>query len=123
MSSNLSTKINLATLVHVRMKMKGKDGNMVDGIFIPLKKNHLFISEKGGLYLDLNHFPIKNPAEGQTDTHLVKQSLPKEVLEAMTDEQKKALPILGNTREWGSVGRQEVAVSNESFSPDETLPF
>ncbi len=121
--TNLSTKINLATLVHARMEMKGKDGSVVDGIFIPLKKNHLFISEKGGLYLDINHFPIKNPAKGQTDTHLVKQSFPSEFMDTLSDEEKKKLPIIGNTREWGSGGRQEVAVSSNAITQDDSLPF
>ena len=123
MSKNLSTKINLATLVHARMQMKGKDGGMVDGIFVPIAKNHLFVSEKGGLYLDINHFPIKNPAEGQTDTHLVKQSLPKEIMEAMSEDDKKKLPILGNTREWGGGSRSETALSETVLTEDSSLPF
>nr|DAQ90021.1 MAG TPA: hypothetical protein [Caudoviricetes sp.] len=118
--ANLSTKLNLAGLIHARMNKKGKDGNMVDCLIIPIKENHLFIGEKG-LYLDLSHFEIKNPKEGQEDSHLVKQSLPKEVYEAMSKEEQEKLPILGNTRTWGSNSNEpELA---QPIDEDDDLPF
>jgi len=117
--ANLSTKLNLAGLKHSRMEMKGKSG-MIDCLIIPINENHLFKGEKG-LYLDLSHFEITNPAADQKDSHLVKQSLPKEIYDAMTDEEKKALPILGNTRTWGG-NSNEPALSQPQQEGDD-LPF
>jgi hypothetical protein len=118
--NNLSTKLNLAALKHTRKLLKGASGE-IDCLIIPIKENNLFIGDKG-LYLDLNHFPIKNPAEGQKDSHLVKQSLPKELLDKMSDDEKKAMPILGNTKEWGSTGSSEAQLAPPIGEMDQ-LPF
>lgn len=118
--NNLSTKLNLAALKHTRKLLKGASGE-IDCLIIPIKENNLFVGDKG-LYLDLNHFPIKSPAEGQKDSHLVKQSLPKELLEKMSDEEKKAMPILGNTKEWGSIGSSEAQLA-APIPEDQSLPF
>ncbi len=117
--SNLNTKLNLAGLKHSRMNMKGKSG-MIDCLIIPINENHLFIGEKG-LYLDLSHFEIKNPTATQTDSHLVKQSLPKEVYEVMSEEQRRALPVIGNTRTWsGNNNEPELSATIEET---DDLPF
>jgi hypothetical protein len=68
-------------------------------IVIPIAENNLFEGEKG-LYLDIVGFERKEVKEGE-DTHLLKQSFSKEKLAAMTDEAKKALPIIGNARVFG----------------------
>jgi hypothetical protein len=87
-----TAKLNLRQLVHSQMTTP--KGNKV--LVIPIAENNLFEGEKG-LYLDLVGFERKEVKEGE-DTHLIKQSFSKEKLAAMTDEQKKALPILGNAR-------------------------
>lgn len=87
--SNFTTKLNLAGLKHSRKLLKGESGQ-IDCLIIPIKENQLFIGEKG-LYLDLQHHEIKNPVEGQTDSHLVKQSLPKEVYDKMSDDERRAM--------------------------------
>lgn len=86
-------KINLAKLTHVLMEKQGKTG-MVKGLFIPISQNNLFEGKDGNVYLDLIAFELKNPKDGQT--HLVKQSLPKEMLDKMSKEEKDAQVILGN---------------------------
>ena len=99
---NISTKLNLAGLKHSRMNMKGQSG-MIDCIIIPIEANRLFKGEKG-LYLDLTHIEIKDrskQATDQKDTHLIKQSFAKEVYEAMSEEERKSYPILGNSIVWG----------------------
>lgn len=116
---NITGKINLTKLVSVLTERKGKDG-MVEGIFIPIEKNHLFKSDKGNVYLDLSAWQIKEPKD-DGDTHIMKQSLPKEVYEAMSDEDKKAMPIIGNLKTWGSgEAREEEATKVEA---DDDLPF
>src|SRR5574343_1942946 len=85
-------KINLQALIHTKMEVKGKSGQ-VKGIFIPFAHNHIHEGEKG-CYLDLVAFELKEAKEYQT--HLVKQSLPKTVREKMTDDEKKNQPIIGS---------------------------
>lgn len=117
--SNLSTKLNLAGLKHSRKLLTGQSGQ-IDCLIIPIKENHLFIGEKG-LYLDLSHFEIKNPAADQKDSHLVKQSLPKEVYDAMSEDERKALPVLGNTRTWDNTLNE--ALLQDPIGEEDSLPF
>ena len=122
MSNNISTKLNLAALKHSRMNMKGVSG-MVDCLIIPIEANMLYKGEKG-LYLDLTHLEIKDrskQSEGQKDTHLVKQSFLKDVYEKMTDEEKRAFPILGSTIVWAK-NSNESQLAN-SIEETDDLPF
>lgn len=119
----IKAKLNLATLKHVVFEQKGQSG-MVKGIFIPIEANHLFLSEKGAVYLDLVAFPLNDPKEW--GDHLVKQSLPKAVREAMTPEQQKETPIMGNL-DTRSAGATTETVNNQepgaTYTPTNTLPF
>ncbi len=63
-------------------------------IIIPIDDNpSMFLGEKG-CYLNMSAFETQNNQYG--DTHLLKPNLPKEVRESMTDEERNAVPILGN---------------------------
>lgn len=117
--SNVNIKLNLQNLVCAVRFEKGTVSGPVECLIIPIEKNHLFKSEKG-IYLDLVAFELKDKKDNQT--HLVKQSLPKEIFEKMTDEQKKATPILGNISLWE---KQEAApISNGEPLPENSdLPF
>ena len=119
--ARISTKINLRQLKNVVKKMKRQDGSEVDCLVIPIKANNLFQSEKA-VYLDLIGFDFENKIQDSKDTHLVKQSLPKELFEKMTDEQKKAMPIVGNHIVWA---RQESEPQNADITEDsdDDLPF
>jgi predicted ATP-grasp superfamily ATP-dependent carboligase len=119
--SNISGKLNLMQLKAAIRKMNGANGP-IDCIVIPIEANHLFRGEQG-VYLDLIAFESKTKNEKIKDTHLVKQSLPKEVLEAMSDEEKKSQPIIGNLRVWGEY--QESAPQSDMTVGDEKddLPF
>jgi len=101
--------------------MDGQSGP-IDCVVIPIEANHLFRGEQG-IYLDLIAFESKTKNEKIKDTHLVKQSLPKEVLEAMTDEEKKTQPILGNLRVWGEYQEPAPVSSLEVTDEIEKLPF
>ena len=96
--SNISGKLNLMQLKAAIRRMDGKNGP-IDCIVIPIEANHLFQGDKG-IYLDLIAFESKTKNDAIKDTHLVKQSLPKEILDAMTEDEKKAMPILGNFIDW-----------------------
>ena len=118
---NISTKINLAGLKNAAIIKSGKNKD-VDCILIPIAQNNLFKSEKGAVYLDLQGFEYKSQKEGSKDTHLVKQSLPKEVFDKMSDEDKKAMPILGNHIVWGG-GSTQNEVAATSVASEDDLPF
>jgi hypothetical protein len=117
----ITVKINLRQLTHALMTTpKGEKC-----IVIPIKPNNLFEGEKG-LYLDIVGFDYEDKTGAQyPDTHLLKQSFSKEKLAAMTEDQRKALPILGNARVSGSGQHGEPAPKGSdtiATSPDD-LPF
>lgn len=118
--SNISIKINMEALKCVKQIKKGKSGDVLC-LVIPIKANNLYEGEKG-TYLDLTALELKKPKEGSKDTHLVKQNLPKEVYAAMTEEQKNAMPILGNAIVWGASSSNEVHAA-EVIEEDDDLPF
>lgn len=95
----ISVKINLAALKNAAIITSGKNKD-VDCILIPIEQNHLFRSEKGAVYLDVIGFETAPEKRKGKDTHMAKQSLDKKVLDAMTEDEKKAMPILGNFIDW-----------------------
>lgn len=116
---NIGTKLNLAGLKHSIREIKGQNG-MVECLVIPIEVNHLHKGEKG-IYVDFVGFEIKNKVGDSKDTHLVKQSLPKEVFEAMTEEQKQAQPILGSHRVFEKTQLGEAVLNVQAES--DNLPF
>lgn len=120
----ITGSINLTALRHVKMEKKGKSG-MVKGIFIPLEVNKIKEHEKGGIYLNVVGFEMKEVKDYAT--HIVKQSFSKDEREKMSKEELDALPILGNFK--ASDGGQGQAVDNSAstttFDADseDDLPF
>lgn len=87
-------------------------------VVIPIEDNNIFISTNennrpNAAYLDLTAWELKNPK--YDETHIIKQSLPKEVRERMTDEEKKAMPILG--------GLKPVIFENQNAASSCDAPF
>jgi hypothetical protein len=122
--SSISSNINLRQLKSEIRTFKGASGN-IECLVIPIVANHLVKGEKG-VYLNLTGFEIKERKADRKDTHLVKQSFPKEIYDAMTDEQKQAAPILGNHTVWGhqEPAPQEFAAGDMAPDPEENdLPF
>ena len=130
---NFRGKINLAALPsHRIMQFKNSENpeEPIEAIVIPLKKNNLFKSEKGNVYLDIIGFeqqkPMTDKDGGITQTHIIKQSLPKDVREKMTNEEKMAQPIVGSAAIIVFETQEKQAVQDQSFasSPEEDdLPF
>ena len=116
--ANLNIKLNLQNLICACRFEKGTAGP-VECLIIPLEKNHLFKGEKG-VYLDLAAFELKEKKENKT--HLIKQQLPKEVFKAMTEEQKRSTPILGDVSVWEHT-EAEPTSSSETLDEDSDLPF
>lgn len=103
----ITLKLNLTALKHGLVKGKTEGETL---ICIPVKANQLYLSEKKNVYLDIVGFEFEDKSDKEyKDTHLLKQSFKKEELAAMTEEQRKALPIIGNARVAGSGQRGEPA--------------
>lgn len=99
-------------------------------LVVPIEDNHLFesVNEDGSpkaVYLDLNAFALREPKYEQT--HIVKQSLPKDVRESMTKEQLDAMPILGGMKPLVNPSDNAATASNVPFAQptedDSDLPF
>ncbi len=116
--NRLNIKINLSNLISAVRFENGETGP-VECLIIPIEKNHLF-KGKSGIYLDMSAFELKEKKDDQT--HLIKQSLPKEVYQKQTDEEKKAMPILGNVSVWEG-GSGEPLSSTETQPIGSNLPF
>ena len=126
-------KINLAALPSHKIAKFAVKGSKetIECIVIPIEKNHLYKREKGNVYLDIVAFKLKEPMRDEDgavqQTHLVKQSLSKEIRAAMSDDDKRNQPIIGNLNifEGGSYQEKE-AVPDESISvpaDGSDLPF
>lgn len=126
-------KLNLSALRHkvVEFSKKGST-KKVKCVVIPIDENHLFLSDKGNIFLDIVAFKMKVPQTDKdgavTQSHMIKQSLPKAVREAMSDDDKKSQPILGGIAIFESGGsniEKEYKTQSTSFDAkdDEDLPF
>lgn len=114
---NILINLQLTKLNRVgRATVKDNKGEGLDCLIIPIKLNHLFVSNTNEVYLSMIGWESDKLSNGQT--HLLKQSFPKEVVEQMTDEQKKTIPIIGNVKP------REEKRQLESYSmPTNDLPF
>jgi hypothetical protein len=116
-------KINLGQLEHVVMKKKSKESGEIECMVIPIEKNHLFKGKDGNIYLDIVAFELKDPKHN--DTHLVKQSFPKEVRDKQTEEEKNSTPILGNlnVNAGGGGSAPNNPAPGVEITEDDDLPF
>lgn len=124
--ANISTKINLSALSGASIIKSGKNKD-VDCILIPIEMNHFYKSDKGAVYLELIGFetaPDKRK-ENSKDTHLVKQSIPKDILDKMTKEEQQAFPILGNHVDWRQHGEGGATAETgaKEVASESDLPF
>lgn len=100
--TNFNAKLNLMKLSRACiMQIQGR-GEVLSCLVIPVEENHLFVStdeatnRPKAAYLDLSAWELQNPK--YDETHMIKQSLPKEVKEQMTEEQRMSMPILGGLK-------------------------
>lgn len=117
MANNISLKHNLLTLKGAtRMDIDGKSGK-VRCLVIPIEMANLFDGEKG-VYMDSTAIPITNPKSDSKDTHLVKQSFSKEKFNAMSEDDRKAIPIMGNAIVWGETSAPAANKNTTNSKPD-----
>ena len=93
--SNFSIKTDLLKLKGSFLtNLKGKTATK-RCLVIPIDESGMYLGEKG-VYLNLTAIEMREERYG--DTHVVKQGLPKDVYQAMTDEERNAQPILGSLK-------------------------
>lgn len=99
--TDFNGKLNLLKLKRAGvMQIPGRT-EVLRCLVIPIEENNIFIStdennRPTAAYLDLTAWELKNPK--YEETHMIKQSLSKKIREKMTDEEKKAMPILGGLK-------------------------
>ena len=99
--TDFNGKLNLLKLKRAGiMQIQGRTG-VLRCLVIPVEDNNIFVTtdennHPKAAYIDLTAWELKNPK--YDETHMIKQSLPKEVREKMPDEEKKAIPILGGLK-------------------------
>ena len=127
--ANFNAKINLMKLKRAGiMSIQGR-GETLRCLVIPVEENHLFISSDEQnkpkvAYLDLTAWELRNPK--YDETHMIKQSLPKEVREQMSDEELKAQPIIGGLKPFESEQQNAAGSCDAHFaqvSDYNDLPF
>lgn len=84
-------------------------------ICIPLDGSGLYVGQKG-IYLNLTAVELKEPK--YEDTHLVKVNVPTETYKALTEEQRKAIPILGGLHAM----QQQTAVASQTTTQGAAFP-
>ena len=136
----ITGKLNLSKLEHVVREFSMKDGSRQECIVIPIKKNNLFKSEKGNVFLDIVAF--ETPVEKRKivtvtvnektydkyeSTHIVSQSFDSKKREELKASGGYA-PTLGNMTDSNlqlQAGGAESANVSHDFAPmpEEDLPI
>lgn len=92
-------------------------------LVIPIDEAGLYLGEKG-CYLNLTSAEMREPKYG--DTHVVKVSVPKEQYEAMSEDERRNIPIIGGMRAIEVQPAQmpvENTIDQSAFVDDDDLPF
>ena len=128
--TNFNAKINLMKLSRAGiMQIQGR-GETLRCLVIPVEENHLFVSvdeysnKPKAAYLDVTAWELQNPK--YEETHMIKQSLPKDVREQMTEEQRKSMPILGGLKPVSFDAHNGASDCDAPFAPvftPDELPF
>lgn len=116
---NFSVKINLALLNNVKTITSKKNNEKF--VCIPLSDNYIFEGRKG-LYLDLTAYSY----EGKFgESHFLKNRIPKDVYEKMSDEDKKNTTIIGSMSilEMDNGITEKADIQDFNEVSDEDLPF
>ena len=87
---NFNVKINLALMNGVKLITSKKNNEKY--VCIPLSANYIFEGKKG-LYLDLTAYSYDGK---YGESHFLKNRIPKDVYEKMSEENKKNTLILGS---------------------------
>lgn len=111
--------LNLSALTHVKTSMKGKNGNLVKGVFIPFEQNFIILGEKGGAYLNIAG-QVSDEMDKFENNGFISHSLPSEIYKSYPKGEAPQLPILGNIKFWGV---KSTEVNNETNEIDNSFPI
>ena len=111
------------------ISVKGKTGEK-KGVFVPIEDNGLFVTtdennKAKGAYFNFAVFENKQVGK-YGDTHMIKQSIGKDARSKMSDEEKRAIPILGNMKPMelqNASQAVETPVAPVSHEEEDSLPF
>ena len=107
---NYSLKIDIKKLNKAFVRsIQGKNAT-VDCICIPITE--FYAGKNGEAYCNIEIVERKNGAGQYGDTHFAKQQLEKESYKALTEEQRKNIPILGSFQP-SKFGNVETVVAEE----------
>ena len=127
--SNFQGKLDFLKLKNACViSVNGKSGAK-KGVFVPIEDNGLFVTtdennKAKGAYFNFAVFENKKVGK-YGDTHMIKQSLDKDARSKMSDEEKRAIPILGNMRpmELQNASQAVEAPVAPSVQEEDDLPF
>ena len=122
--ANFSIKLDLQKLNGAFVtNLQGKAATKTC-LCIPIEDAALFLG-KQGVYLDLTAVELRE--QKYDDTHCIKQQVSKDRYQQMTDEQRKAMPILGGLHALQSRQDNNYQQVNTTTvaqpEQDEDLPF
>lgn len=113
------------------MNIKGKT-SAKQCVCIPILDNHIYVSaddnmKAKGAYVDINANQYEDGKSQYGDTHFLRLAVPKDIREKMSDEEKKAIPYLGNMKpsQYQAPQSAEVEASTYAVPQDDLddLPF
>lgn len=127
--ANFTGKLNFLKLKNACiLTVQGKSAAK-KGVFIPIDDNHLFITagddqKARGAYIDFMAWENQQPGK-YGDTHGIRQSLPKEARERMTEEQLKSVPYFGNMKPYEAKNASQTVEAPATYVEEATdeLPF
>lgn len=122
---NYGIKIDLLKLKGAFMRNLQGKAETKRCLIIPVDDcDGIYLGEKG-CYLNMTAIEMQEPK--YTDTHCIKVNIPQEQREAMTEEERNAIPILGGLHaiEVKQATMQVTeTIGQEAFAPtDDDLPF
>lgn len=134
MQRSLSGSIALTKIKHHMLSLKGKSGNTVKGIFIPVgpeNPNHLVPGKDDSYYMPVRVI-VRDDADKYGQHGFISQAVSSDTYKKGTEQQREEfskLPILGNIKDFeraendGNMGN--ASLSQESIEVEEgsDLPF
>lgn len=125
---NYNVKLNLMRFKNACViTVKGKNASK-RGVFIPIEDNNMFISADDDLNVKgafVDGIAWENKQVGKYgDTHSIRQSLPKEVRDKMSEEELLSIPYFGNMKPYELTDKaNSVAAPVVEPDPADDLPF
>lgn len=125
---NFQQKLNLLKFNKAfTMPVRGKN-SVKQCVCIPIEDNYLFVSADDNLkakavYADINVNQYENGKSQFGDTHYLRLAVPKEIREKMTDDERKAVPYLGNMKpsQMQQAQSAELPINRAYSIPEEDL--